>query len=223
MITGQAGGDGAHQLSVSEPSCQSMSKSAIQPSPSMPGPITIARHGQPDADRTTVLDWRGYEAWWDGVYQPAGLVEGQSVPACLTAASGDAHTIFASTLRRAIETARTAAPGRELIIDACFVEAELPPPAMPGRFMAKTWGVFARCSWWLGFSRGRESRKDAEKRAALAARTLVEAAQSGPVLLCAHGWFNRMLRPHLRALGWHCVRDGGDNYWSSRRYEYRPR
>ena len=53
MITGQAGGDGAHQLSVSEPSCQSMSKSAIQPSPSMPGPITIARHGQPDADRTT--------------------------------------------------------------------------------------------------------------------------------------------------------------------------
>jgi len=223
MITGQAGGDGAHQLSVSEPSCQSMSKSEIQPSPSRPGPITIARHGKPDADRTTVLDWRGYESWWDGVYQPAGLFPGQVPPEELVAATAEARTIFASTLQRAIETARAAAPDRELVIDPCFVEAELPPPAMPGRFMAKTWGVFARASWWLGFSRGRESRKDAEKRAALAAQMLAEAAKSGPVVLCAHGWFNRMMRPHLRALGWRCVRDGGDNYWTSRRYEFRPR
>tara|TARA_R110000868_G_scaffold58183_5_gene179813 strand:- start:21225 stop:21827 length:603 start_codon:yes stop_codon:yes gene_type:complete len=200
-----------------------MSKSEILPSPSQPGPITIARHGKPDADRSAVLDWRGYEVWWDGSYQPAGLVAGQTPPDILVTTAAAANIVFASTLQRAIETARAVAPGRELVIDACFVEAELPPPAMPGRFMAKTWGVFARCSWWMGFSRGRESRKDAEKRAALAALTLVEAARSGPVLLCAHGWFNRMMRPHMRALGWHCVRDGGDNYWSSRRYEYRPR
>ena len=200
-----------------------MSKSELLPSPSKPGLITIARHGKPDADRTTVLDWRGYEAWWDECYQPAGLVAGQTPPDQLVAAATAANTVFASTLRRAIETARAVAPGHELVIDACFIEAELPPPAMPGRFMAKTWGVFARCSWWLGFSRGRESRSAAEARAALAARTLVEAAQSGPVLVCAHGWFNRMMRPHMRALGWHCVRDGGDSYWSSRQYEYRPR
>lgn len=200
-----------------------MSRSELSPLPTLPGPITIARHGKPDADREAVLDWRGYEAWWDNIYQPAGLVAGQVAPDELVAAGAGAHTVFCSSLRRAIETARAAAPGRDLVIDACFVEAELPPPAMPGRFMAKTWGVFARCSWWMGWSRGRESRHQAEQRAALAARTLVEAAQSGPVLLCAHGWFNRMMRPHMRALGWHCVRDGGDDYWSFRRYEYRPR
>ena len=222
MNSGQAGRDGAHRLSVSDPACQSMSKSEILPSPAKPGPITIARHGKPDADRTTVLDWRGYETWWDDCYQPAGLLAGQTPPDDLRAAADASGIVFASTLRRAIETAQAAAPGRELVIDPCFIEAELPPPAMPGRFMAKTWGVFARASWWLGFSRGRESRKDAEQRAALAARTLVEAAQSGPVLVCAHGWFNRMMRPHMRALGWRCVRDGGDKYWSSRRYEYRP-
>ena len=42
---------------------------------------------------------------------------------------------------------------------------------------------------------------------------------SGGVALFAHGWFNRMLRPELKRQGWTCVRDGGDGYWSWRRYE----
>jgi hypothetical protein len=32
-----------------------------------------------------------------------------------------------------------------------------------------------------------------------------------------------MLRPELRRLGWTCVQDGGDSYWSFRVYEYRGR
>lgn len=188
-----------------------------------PGLITIARHGKPDANRETRLDWRGYEDWWDNTYQTAGLSEGQDAPARLKTAAAEAYTVFASTLRRSIETAEAAAPGRELMIDANFIEAELPPPAMPGIYMAKTWGVFARCSWWLGFARGRESRSEAEARAAMAVATLIDAAQEGPVLACAHGWFNRMMRPHLKAAGWHCIHDGGDTYWSCRQYEYRPR
>lgn len=188
-----------------------------------PGSITIARHGRPDANRELWLDWRGYEAWWDDHYQPAGLVGGQDAPEALRAAAAEAHTVFASSLRRAIETAEAVAPGREVVIDPVFVEAELPPPPMPGRYMAKTWGVFARCSWWLGAARGRESRADAERRAGQAAQHLIAAAAAGPVVLCAHGWFNRMIRPHLRGAGWTCVRDGGDTYWSWRRYEYRPR
>jgi hypothetical protein len=39
------------------------------------------------------------------------------------------------------------------------------------------------------------------------------------VLLCAHGWFNRMMRPVLRKQGWREIEDGGDAYWSYRRYE----
>ncbi|MEM9285861.1 MAG: hypothetical protein AAGA39_08255, partial [Pseudomonadota bacterium] len=35
-------------------------------------------------------------------------------------------------------------------------------------------------------------------------------------LAAAHGWFNRMLRRPLRKLGWVCVYDGGDKYWSYR-------
>jgi broad specificity phosphatase PhoE len=191
------------------------------PISTQPGSITIARHGQPDADRSTRLDWRGYEDWWDHIYQPASLVAGQQPPKDLVAVAGDANTIFASTLIRAIETAKAAAPGRDIIIDDCLIEAELPPPVWPGRFQAKTWGVFARCSWWMGNARGRECRADAELRAAAAVDLLTDAAKKGPVLACAHGWFNRMMRPPLKRSGWVCVYDGGDTYWSFRRYEYR--
>lgn len=180
--------------------------------------ITIARHGQPDLNRFVKLNWREYEDWWVQ-YDLAGLKPGQIPPESLKAEAAAAKTLFASTLRRAIETARAAAPDRDLVIDARFVEAPLPPPPMAGKFDARTWGVFARCSWWLGFHRGRESRQEAELRAEGVAEFLIEAAQSGPVVLFAHGWFNRMIRPHLKARGWRCVRDGGDWYWSWRRYE----
>ena len=55
----------------------------------------------------------------------------------------------------------------------------------------------------------------------MAAARLVEAAQQGHVTVCAHGWFNRMMRPFIKQAGWKCVHDGGDSYWSYRQYEYR--
>ena len=199
----------------------SVDPNSLSVPPSGPGRITIARHGQPDACRETMLDWRGYEDWWDNIYQPSSLVAGQKPPPGLVKAADDAHTIYASTLTRAIETAQAAAPGRELVIDKRLIEAELPPPEMAGRYMAKTWGVFARCSWWMGHARGRESRAEAEGRAEQAVELLISSAQSGHVLACAHGWFNRMMRPSLKREGWKCVHDGGDTYWSYRQYEYR--
>lgn len=183
-----------------------------------PGAITIARHGRPDADRTVKIDWREYENWWKG-YDDAGLAPGQTPPSCIVQAAKEAAVVFSSTLPRAIETARAAAPGRELVIDPDFVEAPLPPPQMSGLLKPGTWGVYARIFWWFGAARGLETRKEAEFRAERAAEKLVLAAERGPVLLCAHGWFNRMLRPPLRRRGWKCVQDGGDTYWSCRRYE----
>jgi len=184
-----------------------------------PGSITIARHGRPDKNRRESVDWRGYIEWWKG-YDAAPLAPGQSAPDSLLAEAKNAHRVFASTLRRAGETANAAAPGRDIEIEPVFVEAALPPPPIPGRFRAYTWGVFARITWWFGMSGGMESRRDAEARASQAAAKLVEAAKDGPVLLCAHGWFNRMMRPDLRRHGYRCVQDGGDKYWTYRRYEY---
>ncbi|MEO1040438.1 MAG: histidine phosphatase family protein [Pseudomonadota bacterium] len=188
--------------------------------PLTPGSITIARHGEPDADRTIRMDWRGYERWW-AAYDEAGLKPGQNAPEDLVEQADGAVTVFSSTLPRARETAQSAAPERVLEIEAVFVEAALPPPPIPGRFKSRTWGVFARCCWWLGMARGRETRQEAEARAERAADRIVEAAANGPVILFAHGWFNRMLRPALKRRGYACVRDGGDWYWSWRRFEHR--
>ena len=84
------------------------------------------------------------------------------------------------------------------------------------------WGVLARIAWWFGRHDGMESRQEAEVRAEAAVATLTAQALRGQnVVLCAHGWFNRMMRPVLRRQGWREVENKGDEYWSYRRYEKR--
>jgi broad specificity phosphatase PhoE len=185
------------------------------------GSIVIARHGQPDADRTVPLTWRQYIDWWSA-YDRTGLMAGETPPPELIEYAREADVIFASTIPRAIRTAEAVAQGKAIIQDPVFVEAPLPPPPIPGKRSPRTWGVWARISWWLGRHAGGESRGAAELRAQAAAATLTARALRGEnVLLCAHGWFNRMMRPVLLAQGWRCVEDGGDTYWSFRRYEKR--
>lgn len=182
--------------------------------------IVVGRHGKPALDRSQAVDCHGYADWW-ARYDAGGLSPGQRVPPHLVTALSGCNRLFSSTLRRAVETAEQAAPGRPFDREAIFVEAPLPPPLLPGwvRLKPRTWGAVARISWYLGNHRDAESRPQAEARAGRAARILMDAAVSdGPVGLLAHGWFNRMIRPHLVRHGYICVRDGGDTHWSFRVY-----
>lgn len=184
--------------------------------------IFLVRHGRPALDRSANLDWRGYKAWW-AAYDKGGLAADQEPPDELAAAAQAADVLLASPLTRSLETAHALAPGREVAVDSVFVEAALPPPPIPGlRLRPGPWGVFARIAWWLGYSGGMESRQAAERRAEAAVdRVLASLGEppGGTALVCAHGWFNRMMRPVLLSRGWRCVRDGRDGYWSYRLYE----
>ena len=101
-------------------------------------------------------------------------------------------------------------------------EAPLPPPRLGGQMRPKNWNKWARLLWMMGHSGGEEHVRDARRRAAKAAEVLVARAGEGQdVVLAAHGWFNRMLRPELKKRGWANVHDGGDKYWSFRIYEKR--
>ncbi len=184
------------------------------------GAIILARHGRPALDRTMWLDWRGYEDWWRQ-YDEGGLAKDQTPSLDLVEAAAAADLVHSSPLTRSRETAAIVAPGREVAADPVFTEAPLPPPPVPGlRLKPPQWGVVARLSWWLGLARGKETRREAEARADRAVdKVEAEADQGQVVLVCAHGWFNRMMRPVLQARGWRCVRDGRDRYWSFRRYE----
>lgn len=183
------------------------------------GTIVITRHGRPHADRTVRIDRAGYREWWRG-YDLARLHPDERPPEALLRLAEASDVIFASTLPRAIHTAEMVAGGREIITDPVFVEAPMPPPGLVGKRSPRAWGVWARASWWMGGHEEGESRAEAELRAEAAVATLTAQALRGHnVLLCAHGWFNRMMRPVLRRQGWREVEDRGDKYWSYRRYE----
>ena len=187
------------------------------------GPIIVSRHGRPALDRTAGprLNWREYRDWWDR-YEAGALAEGQVAPEALKKAVADADLVFASARLRAQQTAARAAPHMQAQYDAVFNEAPLPPPLLPGvRYLPKTWNILARAAWLNGHALDGESVKAARQRAAQAAQKLHDASEDTKVYLAAHGWFNRMLRPELKKLGWKCAYDGGDSYWSFRVYEYR--
>lgn len=199
------------------------------PKPSPPpaaakrGSIVLARHGEPALSRKIRLNSEGYRRWWEA-YEAGGILEDQSPPGELLDLARRADVIFASTRRRAVETAEAICDGKTFIRDPMFVEAPLPPPPAPRflRFRPQIWGVVSRTLWWFfGHHGGQESRRQAEARARDAARQLVDAAEAGQeVLVLAHGFFNTMVGLELKKLGWRCAeKDRGFKYWATRRFE----
>ena len=186
------------------------------------GPIIISRHGKPALDRTAGprLSWQEYRDWWER-YEIGPLKEPQDAPDKLKSAVEDAVLVFASGRLRAQQTAAKAAPHLTAEYDQVFNEAPLPPPRLPGvKYLPKTWNILARAAWLNGHALDGESISQARIRATEAAARVHTAALEGKVYLAAHGWFNRMMRPELKKLGWKCTYDGGDAYWSHRTYEY---
>jgi broad specificity phosphatase PhoE len=187
------------------------------------GRIIVVRHGRPALDREAGprLDWRAYRDWW-AKYEASSLAEGQKAPDELKKLAAGA-VLFSSMRPRAMETAAMIAGGRDVKSDAIFNEAPLPPPQWDShRYLPKNWNKLARLAWLMGHHGGEEKASATRQRAAKAAQVLAETAGAGKdVVLAAHGWFNRMMRPHLLSRGWKCVKDGGDAYWSFRIYEKR--
>jgi broad specificity phosphatase PhoE len=188
-----------------------------------PGRIIVVRHGRPALNRNDGprLDWRAYREWWSK-YEQSSLAEDQRCPEGLIREIRSDAILFSSVRPRAMQTADALANGREVKRDSTFNEAPLPPPRWAIRYLPKTWNKIARVAWLLGHHDGDEHVRDAHIRAERAAEILIETASEGrDVVLAAHGWFNRMLRPQLRRRGWRCVHDGGDKYWSYRIYQKR--
>jgi broad specificity phosphatase PhoE len=191
------------------------------PSASRPGSIVLARHGEPALSRRIRLNAAGYRRWW-AAYEEGGILAGQTPPAELLDLARHADIIFASTRRRAVETAEAVVGGKTFVRDPMFVEAPLPPPPLPGflKLGPKAWGVIARFTWWFGYHGGQETRAEAQRRARAASERLVAAALNGAdVLLLAHGFFNLMVGLELKRLGWRRMQDRGFNYWATRRFE----
>jgi len=187
----------------------------------IPGAIVLARHGEPALSRRIRLNAAGYRRWW-AAYEEGGILAGQTPPVELLDLARHADIIFASTRRRAVETAEAVVGGKTFIRDPMFVEAPLPPPPLPDflKLGPKAWGVIARFTWWFGYHGDQETRAQAQARARAASERLTAAALGGAdVLLLAHGFFNLMVGLELKRMGWRRVEDRGFKYWATRRFE----
>ena len=188
----------------------------------MTGRIITVRHGRPNLDRDVRITAREYGDWWVR-YDESGLHPDERPPKGLVKLASGAKTVLSSTLPRAIETARWVTGGaRDVPADAMFVEAPLPPPPVPlVKLRPGTWGVISRSFWFWGYApNGVENHFATWRRVANVSDRLIDLAQEGDVLLCAHGYLNWMLDRRMRRIGWKRVsRDGGNNYWSWRIYE----
>lgn len=197
----------------------------MTPRAGRPGRIIIVRHGRPEVipKEGPPMGWRDYKAWWDR-YELSSLKEGQACPQALLNVVSEDAIILSSARPRAIQTAGHLGRGREVVSDAMFNEAPLPPPRLAGRMRPKNWNKIARLLWVFGHSGGQEAVGEARIRAARAAGELVRMAEENggrDIVLAAHGWFNRMLRPHIKRRGFACIHNGGDKYWSYRIYQKR--
>jgi broad specificity phosphatase PhoE len=185
------------------------------------GWILLARHGEPALSRRIRLNAGGYRDWW-AQYEMGGIRADQAPPTGLLEMARNADVIFASTRRRAVETAEAVLQGKHFVRDARFIEAPLPPPPLPGfvRLKPRTWGFLSRIAWWFfGHHEDQETRAEAERRARDVARQLVDTALSGQnVLVLAHGFFNTMVGRELKRAGWKNVEGRGYRYWSARRF-----
>lgn len=181
--------------------------------------IYLVRHGRPAVRREGWCTARGFDTWWHA-YEASGLEPDGAPPQDLVKVAATCDTIFASPIPRARETAEAIAGGKDIIIDPVFVEAPLPAPPIPFvPLPVSAWWAIARFHWWLNFRGTYEKRSDVTLRADEAGARLLSAAETGDVLLCGHGWFNRMVSKRLQRAGFALVRDGGDAYWGWRRYE----
>ncbi len=184
------------------------------------GRIHLARHGKPDLSRRVKLNRAGYTEWW-AEYNRVSLVEGQTPPAKTQTMADGCAVFFASSAPRASETAEILASGQEILIDPVLVEAPLPAPWVPFKWRPPIWGTVSRIIWLMGYSAGDESKADARVRANQAADILIDAAvtKGADILLCGHGWFNRMIASQLRQRGWFRSQNGSDRYWAFRTYD----
>lgn len=179
--------------------------------------IALIRHGEPDLHKTGKFSYdqaKEYIKHYDSV----GIILPDRPFFMLK--EDEAVKLYTSTIPRAQATARYLfGENREAIISAGFREfdRQLGNRRFKMNLPLRYWTVSARIMWMLGLEReGIESFSEARERAQKAADLLAQATdEETKAVLVAHGFLNRYIKKNLEKSGWHVVREGGSNYFST--------
>lgn len=175
--------------------------------------ITLARHGKPDLHLDSWVAPMEMEDWLRH-YDQAGVAPG-TVPATTLAQAQAAHLVASSTLPRSVQSAQRLAPGREVLCDELFCEAELPCPHWHcPRLPPLAWSAMFRLAWFYGVSSHAEPLPQTRWRAHQAALRLIQLArENDSVLLVGHGLMTLLIARELLVLGWSGPKRPTGGYW----------
>jgi broad specificity phosphatase PhoE len=131
--------------------------------------------------------------------------------------AADATHIVSSDLLRAVGSAETLAPNRQIRVSSLLREAPLAIPDWPTRLPLRGWDILMHIGWRFRIVRGTDATEEDRARAAAAADWLEGIVADGSTaLVVTHGVFRRLLANHLNGRGWTGHgRTGGYAHWSA--------
>lgn len=184
--------------------------------------ITLIRHGRSshnDERRMAISDFND----WVKKYNRNGIIMNEMCPPETADLANSAAFLYTSDLQRSIESARKINPAANIKADPLFRETELPSAAnrlMALKLKPNSWAVLLRILWFLGFSSGCESYREAQIRAKHAALKLITYAnEHHAAILVGHGIFNMMIAKELQKMGWKGKRKTGSSHWNAAAYK----
>ncbi|HEX8251833.1 MAG TPA: hypothetical protein VF846_01705 [Thermoanaerobaculia bacterium] len=169
--------------------------------------IVLVRHGRSAHVVKGLLDLRAYMKWRDD-YEAAGLDPFDAPPPALTAAAQNAAVLVASDARRAIDSARLLAPGRDVVVSPLVRELSLQPPNFTRlRLPLIGWALFIGLRWMIRQAlRVGHITPEEEQRVGDATEWLIElTANHGEITVVTHGAIRSLLAKELTKRGWTSV------------------
>lgn len=178
--------------------------------------ISLIRHGKSKLVKNDKMTCKEFNYWVDE-YDNTGVFKMDDYPSETIEKIAKANIVITSDLKRSIDSASLLHPNLKFITDPDFRETELPiPQSTIWRFKISpnSWAVILRCLWFMGYSSGCESLRDAKIRAERATNLLVEHARKYTyVVLVGHGFFNMLVAKELQTMGFAGKRKTNSKHW----------
>ena len=185
----------------------------------MSGKIILVRHGEPDVKIADHIS--GYEISSFLDYYNNALLKRTSLPSDRLKFLAQNAVVVCSDLKRSLESA-CFCDVEPLYVDPIFAES-IPPHFRSSqiRLSPKSWLIFSRLLWSVGFSKNGESLFEAKKRAQKATKILIDYAMHSDVILFGHGLFNILIAAELRKNNFCGKRVPARKHWEFGVYEKR--
>lgn len=184
----------------------------------MSSKIVLVRHGRSGHEHS---GWMNREQFlrWREAYEAAGINPNDLPPQDLCVAAKETGVLVASVTRRAVDSAKALAPGREILTSELLVELELLPPALgPVRLPLIGWALTFGGRWLVRtLLRRPQFSSDEQQRLQAASAWLIQLAEKhGSVMAVTHASLRSALREELVRAGWRDdIPSGRLRHWSA--------